>query len=190
MNPNLDLLTDLFNVMFAANNSTVNEDSESDKFSQKVNEFLTTDGFDKWSDWVDFDGLFKLVAENFNPNKGINRIPIEIAIVKGNETVAVVGTYVINYSQVHYAVTTIDGGIWSSNDDGGIWSSSDNGRFRVGIPAEKTVRDVPFDTVIKSVQLVDGTTCSNVTRVKGGVLSIVDGEITIHDLDDIKDFDL
>lgn len=182
MNPNLDpLLAELFHLAVAANNSTVDEDSESSEFSQKVNEFLTVDGFDKWSDWVDFDGLFKLVAENFNPNKGIDRIPMEFVLMRDNEIVSLSTTYVSNYSQVHYTVTTIDGD---------FWSSSDNGRFRIGIPAKKTVRDVPFDTVIKSVELADGTTCSNVTRVKGGVLSIVDGEITIHDLDDIKDFNL
>ena len=183
MNPNLDLLlTDLFNLAVAANNSIVDEDSESVKFSQKVNEFLTSDGFDKWSDWIDFDGLFKLVAENLNPNKGVNRIPIEIVTSDNDGIVSVLSTYVVGYSQYNYSIDTLDDNVWYPRNPGY--------RFRVGIPVKKTVRDVPFDTVIKSVKLVDGTTYSNSTRVKGGVLSIVDGEITIHDLDDIKDFDL
>lgn len=181
MNPNLDFLADLFNLAVAANNSTVDEDNESGEFSKKVNEFLVIKGFDKWSDWVDFDGLFKLVAENFNPSKGVNRIPVDVALVDGNEITAVINTYVINYSQDDYIVETIDDSLWEPGGEV---------RFRVGIPKKKTVRDVPFDTVIKSIELSDGTTYSNSTRVKGGVLSIADGEITIHDLDDIKDFDL
>lgn len=182
MNPNLDPLTDLLNLMIAANNSTVDEDSGPGKFSQKVTEFFTIDGFDKWSDWVDFDGLFKLVAENFYPSKGVDRIPIEAVQSDNDGIVSALSTYVIGYSQDDYSIDTLNGDLW--------YASNPNYRFRVGIPAKKTVRDVPFDTVIKSVELADGTTYSNVTRVKGGVLSIVDGEITIHDLDDVKDFDL
>lgn len=180
MNPNFNtLLYNLFDLMDADN---ADEDKNTDEFSKKVNEFLTIKGCDKWSDWLDFDGMFKLVAENFIPGKGINRIPVDIAQYDNDDIVSVLSTYIVGYSQDDYTVEIIDDRVWHSRVS--------DCRFRVGIPKKKTVRDVPFDTTIKSVKLSDGTTYSNVTRVKGGVLSIVDGEITIHDLDDVKDFTL